>query len=66
MQDYAEMIETYGEYIEDFEISPFEPVYFILHNRSQLEKVFHELTHEEKIKLLAYDLKLIQNAKRDG
>ncbi|MGG0717942.1 hypothetical protein ABE096_10190 [Robertmurraya massiliosenegalensis] len=64
MQDYAEMIETYEEYIEDYEISAFESVYFILHNRSHLEKVINELTHDERIKLLEFDLKLIQNAKK--
>lgn len=58
------MIETYGEYVEDYETSVFESVYFILHNRSHLEKVLDELTHEDRIKLLEFDLKLIQNAKK--
>lgn len=64
MQDNTEKIETNGEYIEDYEISPFESVYFILHNRSQLEKEFHKLSYEERIKLLIFDLRLIQNAKK--
>ncbi len=59
----SEIIEMYGSYIDDFEISPFESVY-MLHIRSGLKKAMNELTNEERIKLIHYDLKLIENAKR--
>jgi hypothetical protein len=59
----SKRIEVYGKGIENFDLSPFESIH-LLHIRSNLEKVFHELTHDERIKLLSYDLKLIQNAKR--
>ncbi|MCC3359485.1 hypothetical protein [Bacillus sp. REN16] len=59
----SEIIEMYGSYVDDFEISPFESVY-MLHIRSGLEKVIHELSNDEKVKLINHDLALISNAKR--
>lgn len=59
----SEVIEMYGSYVDDFEISPFESVY-MLHIRSKLEKIIHELTNDESLKLFGYDLKLINNAKK--
>lgn len=58
-------IEMYGGYVDDFEINPFESVY-MLHIRSRLEKekIIQVLTNDEKIKLIGYDLILINNAKR--
>lgn len=59
----SEIIEMYGSYVDDFEISPFESVY-MLHIRSGLEKVMNELSNDEKVKLINYDLVLISNAKK--
>ncbi|MCM3362977.1 MULTISPECIES: hypothetical protein [Niallia] len=59
----SEIIEMYGSYVDDFEISPFESVY-MLHIRSGLEKVIDELTNDERIQLICSDLKLVENAKR--
>lgn len=56
-------IDMYEEYVADFEISPFESVY-MLHIRSGLEKVMNELTNDERVKLINYDLNLINNAKK--
>ena len=63
MTKYEKEIRNYGLGIDDFEVSPFESVN-MLHTRSRLEKVVHDLTNEEKIKLYAYDMVLIQNAKK--
>lgn len=62
MSARMKLIENYGISI-DFDISPFEAM-DMLHQRSNLEKVIEELTHEEMIKLLNYDIKLINNAKK--
>lgn len=59
----SEIIEMYGSYVDDFEISPFESVY-MLHIRSGLEKVINELTYSERMQLICYDLKLVENAKK--
>ncbi|WP_445506176.1 hypothetical protein [Niallia sp. 03190] len=63
MSKYNKSIEIYGQCVDDFEVSPFESV-DMLQRRSKLEDVIHELTNEERIKLLSYDLKLINNAKK--
>jgi hypothetical protein len=60
---YNKSIEIYGKCVDDFEVSPFESV-DMLHRRSKLDSVIHELTHDERIKLLSYDMQLIKNAKR--
>ncbi|KEF38211.1 hypothetical protein M670_02631 [Schinkia azotoformans MEV2011] len=59
---YSKSIELYGKCIGNLEISPFESV-DLLHRRSDLERVVHELTEDQKMKLSEYDLKLIDNAK---
>lgn len=59
---FSKSIELYGKFIGNVEISPFESVDF-LHRRSDLERVIHELTEEQKDLLADYDLKLINNAK---
>ena len=43
--------------------SPFESVY-MFHIRSRLEKLINELTREEKMKLIYFDLKLIKNTQK--
>jgi hypothetical protein len=48
--------------IGNVEISPFESV-DLLQRRSDLERVIHELTDDQKMDLAEYDLKLIENAK---
>ncbi|NOU53730.1 hypothetical protein HN020_02790 [Brevibacillus borstelensis] len=55
-------IEIYGKCVDDFEVSPFESTH-MLHLRSNLDRVSHELTYEELMKLLSYDVRLINNAK---
>lgn len=62
MSKHMEIIEIYGKCVVDFEVSPFESIN-MLHRRSDLEKVSHELTHEERLKLLSYDVQLIKNSK---
>ncbi|CAM5779264.1 hypothetical protein [Brevibacillus borstelensis] len=55
-------IEVYGKCVDDFDVSPFEAMH-AFHLRSKLEHVSHELTYEERMKLLSYDVRLINNAK---
>lgn len=59
---YGKSIELYGKLIGNVEISPVESV-DLLHRRSDLERVVHELTEDQKMMLSEYDLKLINNAK---
>jgi len=61
MSEYRELIEIYGKSVGDFNVSPFESI-DMLHVRSKLASIFHELTSEEKTKLLSYDLILIKNS----
>jgi hypothetical protein len=63
MSIHNSSIEIYGKGVNDFEISPFESV-DMLHRRSKLESLIQELSHDERIKLLSYDMQLIKNAKR--
>ncbi len=63
MTKHLASIEVYGKCVDDFEVSPFESVN-MLHRRSHLELVSHELTYEERMELLNYDIRLINNAKR--
>jgi hypothetical protein len=58
-----EDIQNYGEDVNDFEVSPFESVQ-MLHNRSDLHKVYNDLTIKEKQLLATYDLILIKNAEK--
>lgn len=59
---YGPSIEFYGKHADNLEISPLESVE-MLHMRSKLENVIHELADEEKLQLWNYDLNLIHNAK---
>ncbi|MFZ3588927.1 hypothetical protein ACOI1C_06505 [Bacillus sp. DJP31] len=61
MSEYNKSVDIYGKCIGDYEISPFESV-DMLHRRSNLESVIHELTKDERLKLLSYDMELIKNA----
>ncbi len=63
MSIHSDDIEIYGKSVDDIEVSPFESVN-MLHRRSKLENVIHELTHDEKMKLLQFDMQLIKNAKK--
>lgn len=60
---YVKDIQNYGEDVNDFEVSPFESVE-MLHNRSDLHKVYNELTMEERQLLATYDLILIKHAEK--
>ncbi|MCR2823541.1 hypothetical protein [Lederbergia panacisoli] len=63
MSTYKQEIENYGQDVNDFEVSPFESVR-MLHDRSELQKIYDELTFQEKLELARHDLQLIQNAKK--
>lgn len=63
MSQYKQEIENYGQDVNDFESSPFESIR-MLHDRSELQKVYDKLTFQEKLELARYDLQLIQNAKK--
>ncbi|WP_047154575.1 hypothetical protein [Aneurinibacillus tyrosinisolvens] len=56
-------IEIYGNYVNDFEVSPFESMY-MLHIRSKVESEMNELTNDERKKLRNYDRQLMKNAKK--
>lgn len=63
MSRYKQEIENYGQDVNDFDASPFESIR-MLHDRSELNKDYDELTFQRKLELAIYDLKLIQNAKK--
>lgn len=63
MVENNKSIEIYGGWVDDIQVSPFESL-DILYRRSQLEAVIHELSNEERIELISYNLQLIKNAKR--
>lgn len=63
MSRYKKEIENFGEDVNDFEAIPFESIR-MMHDRSELHKVYDELTFQEKLELARYDLQLIQNAKK--
>jgi hypothetical protein len=58
--EYLRDIESYGEEVADFEVSPFESI-DMLHLRSRLHKHSHEMTLKERILLIRYDLRLLEN-----
>ncbi|MCM3623682.1 hypothetical protein M4D70_15720 [Brevibacillus borstelensis] len=62
MSKHMANIEIYGNCVDDLDVSPFESV-DMLHRRSKIDLVAHELTYEERMKLLSYDMQLIKNAK---
>lgn len=61
--EYLRDIELYGEDAADFEVSPFESI-DMLHRRSRLNKESHKMTLRERILLMKYDLRLIENSDR--
>ncbi|MCC0567048.1 MULTISPECIES: hypothetical protein [Brevibacillus] len=63
MSKHMASIEIYGNCVDDFEVSPFESIN-MLHRRSDLERVSHELSYEERMKLLSYDMKLVKNSEK--
>lgn len=63
MSEHGKSIEMYGKSVNDFEVSPFESV-DMLHRRSKLENVIYELTHDERMVLISYDMQLIKNARK--
>lgn len=63
MSEHLRNIEIYGRAVDDYDISPFESV-DMLHRRSSLDRIFDELNQEEWMKLLSFDVLLIQNAKK--
>ena len=63
MSDYRQEIENYGQDVDDFEGNPFESVR-MLHDRSELHRVYEDLTFQDKIELAKYDLQLIRSAKQ--
>lgn len=63
MSEYKQTIENYGQDVSDFDCSPFESIR-MFHERSELQKVFDQLTFQEKVQLAQYDLVLIQNAEK--
>jgi hypothetical protein len=58
--EYLRDIESYGEEVSDFEVSPFESI-DMLHRRSRLNKESHKMTLKERILLMRYDLRLLEN-----
>ena len=62
MSKQMDKIEDYGLSVNDLDVSPFESME-MLHLRSKIERVFNELTNEERTKLFQYDVILVKNAK---
>ncbi|WP_423800704.1 hypothetical protein [Neobacillus sp. SAB-20_R2A] len=61
--EFLKDIEYYGEDVTDFEVSPFETI-DMLHRRSRLYKGSSNMTQQERILLMKYDLKLLENVER--
>jgi hypothetical protein len=57
---YLRDIEIYGEEVTDVEVSPFESI-DMLHLRSRLNKDSHKMTLKERILLMKFDLRLLEN-----
>lgn len=55
-------IEIYGNCVDNFEVSPFESINML--HRSDLERVSLEFSYEERMKLLSYDMKLVENSEK--
>ncbi|WP_430789165.1 hypothetical protein VBD025_02940 [Virgibacillus flavescens] len=58
-----EGIDLYGDCVDAFDASP-TVLIEMLRRRSSIENMIHELTINQKNKLISYDLKLIENAKQ--
>lgn len=63
MRNILDMIDFYGDSVDDFEVSAFESI-DMLHRRTLLHSLYLKMTPAEKIKLFNYDLILIKNAKK--
>jgi hypothetical protein len=61
--DFLKDIEEYGEDVNDFEVSPFETI-DMLHRRSRLNKEFSKMSLRERILLMRYDLRLLENVEQ--
>jgi hypothetical protein len=61
--DYLRDIEEYGEDVNDIEVSPFKTI-DMLHHRSRLNKEFSKMTLRERVLLMRYDLRLLENVER--
>lgn len=53
----------YGQDVTDFEVSPFETI-DMLHRRSRLNKESPNMTLKERMLLMKYDLRLLENVDR--
>ena len=60
---FRDDIETYGDLVDDFEVSPFESLE-MLHIRDSLEENIDHLTDVEREQLKKIDLKLFLNAQK--
>ncbi|WP_106494819.1 hypothetical protein [Lentibacillus sp. Marseille-P4043] len=60
MTSYMNKIERYGREIRDLTVSPFETME-MLHLRSALEKEISNMDENEQLRLLYFDLEVIQN-----
>jgi len=60
MSMYMQDILNYGDDVNDFESSPFESL-LMLQDRSDIQKVFHQLSLEEQQLLAEYDALLFKN-----
>ena len=61
--NFKQEIESYGEDLQDFEMSPFEMIE-AFHKRTLLHHHYHELTTEEKALLKEKDQFLLKTAKK--
>lgn len=61
MSKYSQDVLNYGEDVNDIEYSAYEHLR-MLHDRTKLENVKHELDMDEKILLTMYDLTLLKKA----
>lgn len=58
--DYLKEIKLYGEDVIDVEVNPLETI-DMLHRCSRLNKDSHNMTLKERILLMKYDLRLLEN-----
>jgi len=59
-RDYADLVDTYGSYVDDNEISPFE-THYAFHIRSTLHQEYKHLSSEQKRDLEKADSVLKDN-----
>lgn len=63
IMDYLKDIKMYVQDVTDFDVSPFETI-DMLHRRSRLNKKSPNMTLKERILLMKYDLRLLENVDR--